>query len=373
MHLFRPKHSIVHLVVLLSVIKSNNNGNGSHTTAAAKAFQQSSDATPGASAAAARISSHSKSLLPPSITQVPYSKFEKAEQARAFAEIRKSCQGCWSGAMSILGMETQNKVVVNQAAVRNFRLSVKTKGNKGTWTVWNLLKEGDETVVPLQTTPRERPSQFKVAFPGIILRMPCAVTTELPRIVLEIGFWDKQTRRTSVVEYSQQKSNWLSSSSTQVPWCLDETSLVQMKRQPAAGFVGRMRDPCAIAFLPTRPSFHMNDWDWTRWELVRTECVDFVAGQRTKYRLDRDGPTQADLYNRIVQAFDENDSSNFVGVLPNSMLTSIPYRLNPSSSLSDTTRAFFAHAWNGKDLAVVEVEYQGQIAKRAALHSFKKK
>ena len=132
-------------------------------------------------------------MLPPSISETPYTAFEKAEHARAYQEIRQSCQGCWSGSMSILAINPNNEIVIQQPPVRNFRLQVDLKNKKGdnagTWTVWNLIKEGDETVVPLRLTPPERPSQYKIGFAGIILRIPCSISSALPRIVLEIGFW----------------------------------------------------------------------------------------------------------------------------------------------------------------------------------------
>ena len=79
---------------------------------------------------------------------------------------------------------------MKEPPVRNFRLQVKANRQEGTWTVWNLLQEGDEKVVPLRKTPPERLTQYKVAFPGMVARIPCAITTELPRIVFEMGFWD---------------------------------------------------------------------------------------------------------------------------------------------------------------------------------------
>lgn len=311
-------------------------------------------------------------LLPPPVSERPFTAFEKAEHARAYQEIRDSCQGCWSGSMSILGIKEKNGMVVKQAAVRNFRLRVKLQGHTGTWTVWNLMKEGDETVVPLRQTPVERTTQHKIGFPGIILRIPCAISPALPRLVLEIGFWDHQTRRTTVAEYCKE-SSWIPGrSSEERPWCLDDTSLVQMKRQPSAGFIGKMTDPRAIAFLPTESSFQMCEWDWSQWQPTQTETVelDFRSGKRTRHtRLDAE--MQTEIHDRVVQAYDEADTSNFVRVLPNSMLCSMPYRLDPASD-DEENRAFFAHAWNDKELAVVEIEYQGRMAKCASLHTFRK-
>ena len=344
-----------------------NNQHGSTMTAGATAFQSSGTTS----------TATGRSILPPSITQVPFSDFEKAEHTRTFVEIRDSCRGCWSGAMAVVGMEPKNKIVMKEPAVRNFRLQVNTKGSSGTWTIWNLLQEGDEKVVPLRKTPPERLTQYKVAFPGMVIRIPCAITTELPRIVFEINFWDDRTRRTSVVEYFRE-TNWWSattasqSSQPEVPWRLAETSLVQMKRQNKVGFVGPITDPRDIAFLPTRSPFHMRDWNWTLWKPVRTEWVDFVGEEREECRLHDDSENQKAIYERIVRAFDYKDTSNFVGVLPNSMLTSMPYRLNPSSS-TDSSRAFFAHAFNDHDLAILEVEYMGRILKSTSLHSFRKK
>ena len=329
------------------------------TVLSVDAFQSSADAK-------------SPSLLPPSIAESPFTAFEKAEHARAYHEIRDSCQGCWSGSLSVLGLKEKNEIVVKQPPVRNFRLQVDLKGNTGTWTVWNLMEEGDETVVPLCLTPAERPTQYKIGFPGIILRIPCAISPALPRIVLEIGFWDDYTRRTTVAEYHKE-SSWLPGSSSEGPWCLEDASLVQMKRQPSAGFIGKMTDPRAIAFLPTEPSFHIGEWDWNQWQPTQTEKVvlDFVAGERTQQtRLDAE--RQKELHNRVAQAFDEANPSNFVRVLPNSMLTSIPYRLHPCSD-DDKICAFFAHAWNDNELAVIEIEYQGRIAKSTSLHTFRKK
>ena len=328
------------------------------TFAAAAAFQSSSN------------TDHATSLLPPSISDIPFTKFEKSEQMRAFQEIRNSCLGCWSGSISILELQAQNAVKVREPPARNFRLRVDLKGRKGTWTVWNLNKEGDEVVVPLRLTPVERPSQYKVGFPGIILRIPCAITEALPRIVFEIGFWDAQTRKTSVLEYVPDVKWWSSRAMTEHPWRLDSASLVQMKRQPKRGFVGPMTDPRAVAFLPIKAPFSIKDWDWKLWEPIRTERVDFVTEERTENRLD-DDEVKEEVYARILQAFDQTDSSRFVRLLPNSILTSLPYRLDPSPQ--DTVRAVFAQGWDDDKLAVVEVEYQGRVAKTACLHTFQKR
>ena len=131
-------------------------------------------------------STASASLLPPSIAQEPFSKFEKAEHVRAFNELRHSMQGCWSGSMSVQSLQPHNQIQVKQKPVLNFRLHVNLKGNAGSWTVWNLLGEGDETVVPLRCTPLERTWQCKVAFPGSIIRIPCAITNELPKITRDL-------------------------------------------------------------------------------------------------------------------------------------------------------------------------------------------
>eukprot|EP00977_Amphora_coffeiformis_P011381 scaffold2753_cov154-Amphora_coffeaeformis.AAC.4 len=327
------------------------------------AFQSSADAK-------------SPTLLLPSISETPFTAFEKAEHARAYQEIRDSCQGCWSGSMSILGIKENNELVVKQPPLRNFRLQVDLKkgaDNMGTWTVWNLMKEGDETVVPLRLTPTERPTQYKIGFAGIILRIPCAISPELPRIVLEIGFWDDCTRRTTVAEYTKNASSWIPRRSSEGPWCLDEASLVQMKRQPSSGFIGKMTDPRAIAFLPTEASFDIREWNWEQWQPTQTEKValDFTAGDRTQHtRLDPE--TQKEIHKRVVQAFDEANPSNFVRVVPNSMLCCIPYRLDPTSD-EDKVCAFFAHAWNNHEMVVIEMEYQGRMAKSASLYTFRKK
>jgi hypothetical protein len=73
----------------------------------------------------------------------------------------------------------------------NFRLQVKTDATVGTWSVWNLERRGDCTVVPLLQTPLARPAQVKIGFDeGIILRIPHGIGLELtPRLVYEIGFW----------------------------------------------------------------------------------------------------------------------------------------------------------------------------------------
>jgi len=277
--------------------------------------------------------------------------------------------------MSILGIKENNEIITKEPPVRNFRLPIDlNKGyNTGTWTVWNLMKEGDETIVTLRITPPERPTQYKIGFPGIILRIPSTLSPALPRIALEIGFWDDHTRRTTVAEYRKKVSNWKPGRSFEGPWCLTDASMVQMKRQSPIGFIGKMTDPRAILCLPTEASFHIREWDWGQWQPVQTEKIvlDFIIGERTQ-RNRLDVVTQNEIHTRVVKAFDEVNSSNFVRVMPNSMLCSMPYRLHLDSD-EDELCAFFAHAWTDNKLAVIELEYQGRIAKNVSFHTFRKK
>jgi len=154
---------------------------------------------------------------------VVFSKRERIEQNRVWKVMRKHCFGCWSGAMSYYVLNDNDtlddgnnnsvlkfknpQAATQQHDVLNFRLHAKattsriripwcTTPKKGTWTVWNLIKQGDETVVPLQQRPSTRPTQLKIGFSlreCVVLRLPFA-WDQVPRLAVELGYWDSKKR-----------------------------------------------------------------------------------------------------------------------------------------------------------------------------------
>jgi hypothetical protein len=319
--------------------------------------------------------------LPPSLEALPFTRQERKEQAMVWRVLHQSCKGCWSGSVSKHGVDPSGGLCVIEPPCRNFRLRAHPQGKKGTWTIWNLMKVGDEYVVPLGPTPSERSAQIKVAFAssrgrgGIVLRIPSAIPSAVPRLFFEVGFWSKTVRRTAVADYSviSSSSRWFGVTPSRSRLCkLDHVWLVQQKRQKKASFrsfVGKteLKD---ITYLPTNAPFAIDDWDWSTWRAMTSETVDLTTMQRRRTRLD---PTAAqEVQGRIRQAF-ASDSDALVNVLPVEIIVSLPYAFDPTSSPEAISRVFFCHAWDEQRMDVIEVAYRGRQAQTMTMHSFRKR
>jgi hypothetical protein len=273
----------------------------------------------------------------------------------------------------------------------NFRLQVKTDTSVGTWSVWNLERRGDHTVVPLRLTPLARPAQVKIGFDeGIILRIPRDIGLELPpRLVYEIGFWHPtDMRRTVVVEYKTKRLRRLPWRPPQ--WHLREIVAIQMQRERPERFVGNFTDPEATRVLPETAPFHISDCNMTSFQVHRVESVNL----QTMARVDKEALTDNDsecrlIEERIAHAFNTGKSNHgsagrriFRCVLPNEILVSLPTtvvvgarRNNNKSSRHPTPapplRTMFAlYSNNAQSLQVVELTYDTETTKALAVRLY---
>jgi len=156
-----------------------------------------------------------QSLPSSSTTSSPpivFTKNELNEHNLVWKVMNKSCFGKWSGTLQSFRMNKSTNTPVcndNDDELLNFRLWAKADTNRGrktdsgTWTVWNLQRKGDEFIVPLRRLPvvSSRPSQLKIGFfPGCVLRISGSFR-QVPRAVIELGYWGIGMRRTVVLEY----------------------------------------------------------------------------------------------------------------------------------------------------------------------------
>jgi hypothetical protein len=210
------------------------------------------------------------------------------------------------------------------------------------------------------------------------LRVPCAITTKLPRIVLEIGFWDAHNRRTVVLEYdgcsNDRKALW---GAKDPQWNLDGISLVQSKRVPTRGFVGRTTVADDITVLPTKAPFDLQDLPWSQYRLRQSVVVDLSTMKRTV--LPMNDSERETVQNRMMDTFSSSSAAStgpnndcFRQVLPNALCVSVPNILQRTTTTDNIQRCIFAHPSSERTMEVIELEYEGSTlqAKSVTLHSF---
>ena len=160
--------------------------------------------------------STSLTTSPVTTTTNIFTNNEIKEHNHVWKVVNNACFGQWSGTMQSFRMDkgTNLPILNDNDELLNFRLWA--KANKkifgmdrdiGTWIVWNLQQKGDVATIPLRRMPTAKPSQLKIGFmPGCILRIP-ANYKEVPRLVVELGYWGEGFRRTVVLEYLIEKQN----------------------------------------------------------------------------------------------------------------------------------------------------------------------
>jgi hypothetical protein len=318
-------------------------------------------------------------MTPPPSSSTTFSRHERLEHDLVWRVIKKCCSGCWSGTLRTyrpLTGKNQIALVRPNESPLNFRLRVETTGAVGTWTVWNLARRGDETIVPLRQTPLVRLPQVKVGFhEGIILRIPRDMKRILdgggpqqPPLGFEIGFWDASMRRTTVVEYQRQKRRqpWMTRR-RQRPWHLHDIIVIQQRREherrSEPTFVGNITDPEALLVLPEAAPFRLEDCNIDSFHLHQVESVNLQTMERQKRKFviisgsrgSDDGERRL-LEERIARAFTTKKTTGrsnstagrriFRSVLPNQMLVALPtsFSLETIGRDIDNNRSRTSHA-----------------------------
>ncbi len=241
----------------------------------------------------------------------------------------------------------------------NFRLWAKadTK-DSGTWTVWNLQHKGDEFIVPLRRLPAvSKPSQLKIGFlPGCVLRVP-GNYKQVPRAVIELGYWGKGIRRTVVLEYLTQDQDKRME--------LKDVTLVMQRAIPwykSVFFVGNTTVAHDIRILPPKAPSNVEDVikrnkarKPIRIERVELQSMERVVTKNRADMTDDDKSGGAKVLESLFLQLSTNDddcaahsssSSSYNVALPNGLLASFPKEMLGKSKSSNARKTFiFAHEW----------------------------
>ena len=306
-----------------------------------------------------------QSLPSSSTTSSPpivFTKNELNEHNLVWKVMNKSCFGKWSGTLQSFRMNKSTNTPVfndNDDELLNFRLWAKADTNRmgrktdsGTWTVWNLQRKGDEFIVPLRRLPvvSSRPSQLKIGFfPGCVLRLP-GNFRQVPRALIELGYWGIGMRRTVVLEYQMPDK--------QKRMELKDVTLVMQRAVPwykNAFFVGNTTVAHDIQILPRKAPSNVEDVvkrNRAR-KPIRIERVELKSMQRvvtTKADMtDDDTRGAAEVLESLLLRLGNNEcaahSTSYDVVLPNGLLASFPKEMLAKSSSSATKTFVFAHEW----------------------------
>jgi len=293
---------------------------------------------------------------------IVFTKNELNEHNLVWKVMNKSCFGKWSGTLQSFRMNkaTNTPVCNDNDELLNFRLWAKADTNRmgkkkdttGTWTVWNLLRKGDEFIVPLRRLPAvsSRPSQLKIGFqPGCVLRIPFNFK-QVPRAVIELGYWGNGMRRTVVLEYQMPDK--------QKRMELKDVTLVMQRAVPwykNAFFVGNATVAHDIQILPRKAPSNVEDVvkrNRAR-KPIRIERVELKSMQRvvtTKADMtDDDTRGAVEVLESLLLRLGNNEcaarSSSYDVVLPNGLLASFPKEMLAKSSSNAKKTFVLAHEW----------------------------
>jgi len=300
-----------------------------------------------------------------------FTKNEEDEHDLVWKVMKKACFGKWSGIMQCFRMEKATNSLIlkdNELPLLNFRLWAKADTDRmgrakdtGTWTVWNLQRGGDKFVVPLRRLPgSSKPSQLKIGFlPGCVLRVPHNYK-QVPRPVIELGYWGSNgIRRTVVLEYQAQAK--------QKQMELKDVTLVIQRAVPwykSIFFVGNTTDAKDIEILEPRkvPS---NAEDLikrnsarkpVRIERVQLQSMKRVVTTEAYLTADDKRGAKEVLESLLLRLSNDKcaESSSYDVVLPIELLSSYPKALlGKGSSSSATKRFIFAHEWKNVGLNLI--------------------
>ena len=331
------------------------------------------------------------SSLPSTITSSPpiFTKNEEDEHDLVWKVMKKACFGKWSGALQSFRMDkATNSPIFNDDEILNFRLWAKADTDRmgrakdmGTWTVWNLLRRGDEFVVPLRRLPASKPSQSKIGFfPGCVGRVPNNYK-QVPRSVIELGYWGFGIRRTVVLEYRTQDK--------QKQMELKDVTLVMQRSVPwykSVFFAGNTTVAHDIEILPQQAPSNVEDVikrNRAR-KPVRIERVQLQSMQRvvtTKADMTNDDKRGAtEVLESLLLGLNNNEcaeqSSSYDVVLPNGLIASFPKKVLGKGGSSARKRFIFAHEWKNIGLKtfqtlVIDFDLATGQALTATMYSYK--
>ncbi|KAL7426298.1 hypothetical protein ACHAXM_000399 [Skeletonema potamos] len=301
---------------------------------------------------------------PSTISSSPtFTTNELNEHNLVWKVMNRACFGKWSGSLQSFRMDEQtNKSPIfdnDENELLNFRLWAKadTK-DTGTWTVWNLQHKGDEVIVPLRRLPAAgKPSQVKIGFlPGCVLRVPVTNYKQVPRAVIELGYWGKGVRRTVVLEYL--------TSDTDKRMGLKDVTLVMQRAVPwykSVFFVGNTTVARDIRILPPKAPSNVDDVIQrnkarkpVRIERVELQSMERVVTTRAHMTDDDKRGAEKVLESLLLQLNNNDDyaahssSSSYNMMLPNGLLASFPKEMLGTSRITSNraTKTFiFANEW----------------------------
>lgn len=289
--------------------------------------------------------------------------------------LRKHCRGCWSGSVDRYLVAKRSNELDYLGGGLNFRLCVETTATKGRWTVWNLEKEGDERISalskdgPASTGTGGGTNILRLAFPcggtmGLILRIPQNYE-KVPRLVLEVGFWDTQMRRSCVMIYKKVMNNLLFGF-----WkrrnVLRESIVIQQRRRTSWGFVGNTTNEKDIPILPTQVPCSMSELLLRKrpWKALTQESLDLSTLERKRVASSSavDQSNAREVLNLLLSS--DYDSQRFCLVLPCGIAVSVPRTFG-------TGPCVFAHVKDRRVYALwLEYDERTTNASRSVLYTY---
>lgn len=326
------------------------------------------------------------------------------EQNYVWKEILNNCIGYWSGSISHFEFDKEGQKLVpakERAKKLNFRLKVDIDENnqeRGTWTVRNVMRVGDETTVPIARVPPKEMmnTSHKIGFENIIIR-----ATRNKQVVIEIGFWDQGIRRTVVLtafededsSFEDKKVGFLKMKSRENG--LTSLSLIQQKYlgniNPKEEEVDNYIDNdeyCNI--MPDIETMMTNPFSASM-QMKNKKVVDlFVPVKIESVNLDTyerkvNTNLQTNQVEDMKKVLDElgkhsndkviDETNSFRDVVANGIFTLLPNRFNKNGTAS----FYFAHQcirnnWT-VSLQIVEITYSMEpiTAKSIIVYTFIKK
>ena len=321
--------------------------------------------------------SSSSASLTRSSTSTSFTKNELNEHNHVWKVMNKACFGKWSGTMQSYSVDKATNSLIhhkNDDELLNFRLWAKAdtkKRDTGTWTVWNLQSKGDEFVVPLRRLPTltSKPSQLKIGFlPGCVVRIPGTNYKEVPRAVIELGYWGNGKRRTAVLEYhTHDKDKRME---------LKDVTLVMQKAIPwykSLFFVGNTTIDNDIRVLPQKATHDVEDVvkRIKARKPIRIERVELQSMERvvsSKASMTSSDKREAMMV--LERLLEKSNDCSYNEVLPNGLLASFPKELLGKKR---GTTFIFAHEWKNGPFQALVIDFDSTTceAVAATMYSYK--
>jgi hypothetical protein len=296
---------------------------------------------------------------PPTLT---FTVNERAEQDRVWKEIDKRCVGCWSGAIAHYDV-TKHGRLVQQAGTQkhNFRLKVeidKTTGS-GIWSVYNIMKIGDDRSFPISRIPDTEIISHKLGFDRIIVR-----ATKRDIVYIEIGFWDNRNkrgdtmRRTVVASYvDEDPGRRLFGVLPRTNDRLQGISILQQKflGMNPKDFQGgsKVTDDGNLDVMPDEAPTRLNEMNLNDLTAVKVETIDLSTYERQSIT-NLDASQADEIYKSILEPL--KVEKDFTRVMQNGIYMSVPKKI----AKKGIDRFIFAQQWEDGMFQVVEIVYSMQ-------------